>query len=122
MLYVVTRLLVRCSVILFYVRIFRKVNASRVMIALFVVNACLNLAMLIPRIFACQPVSYAWNWWNDLDQGSCFNNRQFIWATALLTSMWDFFVVLVPIPYVLRLQLSTARKVMICGMFGLGFV
>lgn len=121
-LYIISRLLVRCAVVLFYIRIFRNVNASRVMVGLLIVNVCVNIPMLIPRIFACDPISYSWDKWDGLHAGSCILNRQFVWSTALLTSMWDFFIVLVPVPYVLRLQLSTAKKVMITGLFGLGFM
>lgn len=119
LIYVFARLLVRCSVILFFIRIFHKVNASRTMMALLVFHVCFHLSLLLSRVLTCRPVSYAWTAWSGETEGSCIDERQYLWATALTATMWDFFLILVPMPYALRLRYSTTR---IFGMIGLGSV
>ncbi|CAH0022097.1 unnamed protein product, partial [Clonostachys rhizophaga] len=119
-MYGVGRAFVRLSIILFYFRIFNIGNARPVMIFTFVLVNCLSAALVLTLIFQCTPVSYHWLRWDGEHQGSCINLAMFMKSTAILSVIVDFWQLVVSIPFVIRLNLSWKKKLLISIIFLVG--
>jgi hypothetical protein len=119
-MYGVGRAFVRLSIILFYFRIFNIGNARPVMIFTFVLVNCLSAALVLTLIFQCTPVSYHWLRWDGEHQGSCINLSMFMKSTAILSVIVDFWQLVVSIPFVIRLNLSWKKKLLISIIFLVG--
>lgn len=68
------------------------------------------IAETFSTIFACAPVTYAWDMVIGA-QGSCINRPAAVYAYAALNITYDFIVLLLPIPRLLRLKVSTGEKI-----------
>lgn len=121
-MYGVGRVFVRLSIILFYFRILNIGNARPVMIFTLVLVNCLSAALVLTTlmIFQCTPVSYHWLRWDSEHQGSCINLAMFIKSTAILSVIVDFWQPVVSIPFVIRLNLSWKKKLLISIIFLVG--
>ncbi|CAI6069148.1 unnamed protein product [Clonostachys chloroleuca] len=121
-MYGVGRVFVRLSIILFYFRILNIGNARPVMIFTLVLVNCLSAALVLTTlmIFQCTPVSYHWLRWDSEHQGSCINLAMFIKSTAILSIIVDFWQPVVSIPFVIRLNLSWKKKLLISIIFLVG--
>lgn len=119
-LYGITLMLIKFSMLRFYARIFAKnqafywsVRAAALIIFLWMVSVVLETFLL------CRPLAY--NWDTTID-GVC-GNRQAVYVGAGVSNMiTDFIVLLLPVPFVWKLQMRTASKVGLLAIFGLGIL
>ncbi|KAI4671176.1 uncharacterized protein J4E88_009209 [Alternaria novae-zelandiae] len=84
---------------------------------------CLLLAWVfaIPvqlLIISCKP--FAKNIDVTITEGQCLNKAALYIATGVLNIITDIMVIILPIPMVLRLQMSRERKIMVIGIFSVG--
>ncbi|KAI4147649.1 MAG: hypothetical protein L6R39_003046 [Caloplaca ligustica] len=109
---------VKSSVLCLYLRLFgvNKKFAKIVKFFLALVAGC-GVVALFTCIFQCRPVSGAWDL--SVPRGRCFNLRNWLIATNILNILIDLSILLLPVPLVWRLQLSTARKIGLIGVFTL---
>ena len=77
------------------------------------------LICLLTVIFACTPISKSWD---IAEQGFCFDGRERMLVTAIFNLLIDITVIALPIPVVLRLQLSKASKLSIWMAIGAGWL
>lgn len=70
-------------------------------------------------MFQCWPISY---FWNKNQKGKCIRNVLVTIGVTngVLSFVGDLFILAMPIPMILRLQINVRRKVSLCGMFLLG--
>ena len=68
-------------------------------------------------IFQCNPVSKAWN---PLTPGTCINSWLFFVIGSSMNCGTDIAILILPLPSVLRLQLSKWQKISLVGVFLLG--
>ncbi|KAJ9297282.1 hypothetical protein DTO271G3_4575 [Paecilomyces variotii] len=87
------------------------------------IGVCVIFALVfsLGTVFHCWPVSYGWTEWTGETKGYCINFNAFAWAHAIVNIILDLFVILLPIPQLLRLALGTRRKVHVILMFSVGF-
>ncbi|KAI9805659.1 MAG: hypothetical protein M1833_005151 [Piccolia ochrophora] len=111
------QLFVKVSIILFYRRIFQTRRFRLVSLCVAILVAMFYTAALIVRIFACTPISKLWN--SSLE-GRCVNLYYQLLIIGILNIFFDVLILALPVPMVLRLRLSTARKVGLIGVFMLG--
>lgn len=76
---------------------------------------------VVSSIFQCNPVPYAFDK-KTPGGGKCINVAAFWFANASFIIATDVFIVLLPIPVILRLQLPDRTKVALCGVFALGLL
>lgn len=77
------------------------------------------VAGLFCLIFSCVPVAYFWD--KSLKTGGwCLNEYALFHSFTSLNIVTDIIVLVLPIPYILKLQMRTARKVAIIGILLLG--
>ncbi|KAI4623571.1 hypothetical protein J4E80_003382 [Alternaria sp. BMP 0032] len=81
-----------------------------------VVGSCVGI--VISLLAACKP--FAKNIDVTITEGQCLNKGALYIATGVLNIITDIMVIILPIPMVLRLQMSRERKIMVIGIFSVG--
>ncbi|KAK0659709.1 hypothetical protein QBC41DRAFT_286988 [Cercophora samala] len=114
------RMLLRHSQVLFFLRIFVVGNSKPMikgtMIANVVISTCLGLVLA----FQCKPVKYFWMRWDSTQEGKCLNNVHVLSITTVFAMLLDAWTLILPLPYVARLQLSVRKRVGISVMLATG--
>ncbi|GES56845.1 hypothetical protein ATEIFO6365_0001005100 [Aspergillus terreus] len=107
----------KCSVLIFYNRIFPSRNFHIAVWAIVFIAAGYSIASVLANIFSCAPVEKAW----DLElKGSCMNRPVFYFANAGLGIFTDFATVVVPIPWLRRLQMPLRQKIAVGSILAMG--
>lgn len=119
-MYATSRAFIRLSIILFFIRIFSLTYARAVMLFTFALINCVSLSFIFTLIFPCTPVSYFWHRWDEEHEGSCIQLDVFMRVSALIAIVVDFWQLLVAVPFILRLNLSLKKKLLIVIMFFTG--
>lgn len=69
-------------------------------------------------IFQCTPIEYGWN--PTIPGGSCVNYGALVLVAGIFNIITDFVILTMPIPLVLKLNLSTQKKWMVILTFAVG--
>ncbi|KAM7215621.1 hypothetical protein V8F06_009008 [Rhypophila decipiens] len=120
--YAVARCLIRCSICLFLLRIFGKSGARPYILVGNVLNFMLSLSFTFCVILQCTPVSYFWNRWDGLHDGFCVDQWTMFLAGGVLATVLDIYFVVLPVRWVMKLQLSRIKKLLTAGMLSLGII
>ncbi|KAL1638050.1 hypothetical protein SLS58_009071 [Diplodia intermedia] len=120
-LYVLCTTLVKVSLLLFYLRIFPDAGFRKVVWGTLVLTLCFGTGGILVFAFQCTPINHAWHGWDDGHPGSCVNLGIFVLTCATLNIVLDFWVIVLPIPGILKLQSSIRTKLQIVTMFCTGF-
>ncbi|RDW78930.1 uncharacterized protein DSM5745_05782 [Aspergillus mulundensis] len=99
----------KCSVLLFYVRIFPSRNFHIVVWVLVFIAAGYSLASVLANVFSCNPIAKSWDM--RIERGSCMDRPTFYFWNAGLGIFTDFATVLAPVPWLRRLQMPTRQKI-----------
>lgn len=120
-IYITSRHLVRGSILLFCYRLLghdplprRLIQVTLALLVAFCV--ALDLAML----FGCTPIDHFWKSWDDQHEGHCISLHAVFWAGAAIDISIDLWILLLPIPFIMRLKLSLQKKILSGIMFGFG--
>ena len=117
----VCALLVKCSVLLLYDRIFSR-TSPRFRILLMATTGIIfawAVGSVCSTLFRCSPVKFFWN--KDIN-GSCSNAKTGRIAAAALNSAIDVILLVLPVPLVWKLMLPSKQKLAVIGIFGLGIL
>lgn len=117
--YNVATCVVKISILLQYRRIFTgKVMQKLTMAALIFEGAwAITLSILLPLV--CHPVA---NFWDPTVEGSCLNQLAIWYVMASINLVSDFVIFSMPLPVIKNLQLPKKQKIMLMGVFCLGFL
>jgi hypothetical protein len=118
--YLVSAATVKMSCLLFYGRIFSPSRETLLFIKggiFFVLAAC--AAMLFSTVFRCIPIQKSWN---ALSPGHCFPVKRLAYASGIINVVSDIYVLVLPIPCIWGLNLSTSRKLRTIAIFSLGIL
>lgn len=122
-LYITSRDLVRLSILLFYHRIFGYVPLARRLIQYsFVLIIACCIAFDFAIIFGCTPLGYFWISWDGQHEGHCISTNGIFWAGAFVVIAIDVWVMLLPLPFILRLNLSLRKRILSAVMFAFGIL
>ncbi|GFF55517.1 hypothetical protein CNMCM6936_005640 [Aspergillus lentulus] len=118
LIYVVAIPLIKLSIILFYRRIF---GMNWVMWICAFLTVGYWFSCTIAFLVCCRPLSYYWTQYRDPGGGKCiFNLYPFYIGNAAANVATDGIILMVPIPLVWKLQMRTAQKILVSGIFLLG--
>ena len=112
----------KLSILLLYIRVFAPTKKSWMYIfihGLLWFNAAFYLADTLLEIFACVPREKIWN--PDV-HGYCVNVNAMILATAILNTISDFSLLILPIFSVWRLHMQNTQKLGISAIFAAGLL
>lgn len=114
----------KISILLLYLRIFPKTVGSLwfryTVWSLIGVCAAANTAFVLSIIFQCDPVVGAYKAWDGTVEAKCFNNNAQIIAMAGINILLDLLVFFLPVPKLVKLEISTRKKIGVCLTFMTG--
>ncbi|MCJ1235614.1 hypothetical protein MMC14_003585 [Varicellaria rhodocarpa] len=118
-LYICAAYITKASVLLLYFRIFGSgVNSFKTVIYIVgSITAGAFISSFFATLFECTPISHFWNF---MGPGTCVNRLALFIATAVINTVLDFTILILPIPSILKLQLSFTRKIQLLFTFLLG--
>lgn len=117
LLYVVIQVTAKVAILTVFWRIFTAKWLRRTIwgcVAFLVGHGTLFLFLVA---FQCSPVHAVWD---RTIQGKCINVTAVAWAGAIFSILEDLVILALPLPEVLKLQLSFKKKVAVCLMFSIG--
>ncbi|RYP25741.1 hypothetical protein DL767_008294 [Monosporascus sp. MG133] len=76
------------------------------------------ISSAIVSIFQCTPIQYAWN--PTIDGGFCINYGLLVLIAGVFNIVTDFTILGMPIPMILRLQISRQKKYLLIFTFAMG--
>ncbi|KAK2599438.1 hypothetical protein N8I77_011192 [Diaporthe amygdali] len=112
-LYITSRHLVRLSILLFYYRFFGHVPLARRLIQfsfVLIITCCVAFDFAI--LFGCTPIDYFWTIWEGQQGGHCISFHAIFWAGAFIVIAIDLWIMLLPIPFIVRLKLSLRKRIL----------
>ncbi|KAK2803990.1 hypothetical protein FQN50_006796 [Emmonsiellopsis sp. PD_5] len=122
-LYVSAIAITKLAFLFFYASIFPTAHKMRWLIkGTGVVTICYGVGCLFAFAFQCSPISFNWNGWDGEHAGTCVKKNDLIMAAGIINVVLDAWVIALPIPALMKLQMSTGRKLQIISMFSLGFL
>jgi hypothetical protein len=95
---------------LFYLRIFTTGNPRPIIIGTMVVNTLLSVVIFCLMAFQCRPISLFWTRWDFQGEGYCLPEKSVSLSTVIVSLLMDIWVLVLPFPYVTRLQLPLRKK------------
>ncbi|KAH8667107.1 hypothetical protein BX600DRAFT_436472 [Xylariales sp. PMI_506] len=78
-----------------------------------------NISLTFATTFPCRPLEVAWD---PLLTGTCIDRSASYKATAILGLVLDVYLIVLPIPIVVGLQMHWQQKVGLIAMFAVGIV
>ncbi|KAI0178977.1 hypothetical protein GGR52DRAFT_283746 [Hypoxylon sp. FL1284] len=103
-------------------RIFRIPEARRLITATIVLSVAQSFVFTFCIIFQCTPVSYFWNGWDGLHSGFCINRWATFLAAGVIAIVLDVTLTLLPLRWILQLQITRAKKITMFIMFALSII
>lgn len=117
-LYCAAMALIKFSILSFYCSIFPQKNFRIVSIGVAIFVAMWAISAILVSIFQCVPIAFGWD--PTIENGHCINYGALVLATGICNVITDFFIFAMPVPNVLRLQLSSQKKRQVLGTFFMG--
>lgn len=112
--------LLKMSILFFYMRIFPEPRIRRVLWATQALNAMFGIAYVFAAIFQCSPISYNWTRWDGEHEGSCIDITALAWSNAIVSIVFDIWMLAIPMHQLRKLKLHWKRKVGVGIMFIVG--
>ncbi|APA07748.1 hypothetical protein sscle_03g025180 [Sclerotinia sclerotiorum 1980 UF-70] len=114
--------LTKCSMLALLYRILSKGKRFKIItIAATVIIAVQGTIFIIVVIFQCRPVSHYWLI-TFAPQPECINQKVHVTFAGCFNTLTDFFVVIFPIPKMLKLQISRRQRLIVIFLFAAGFL
>ncbi|KAK3298689.1 uncharacterized protein B0H64DRAFT_371144 [Chaetomium fimeti] len=120
MLYFAQVMLVKLSMLLFYLRIFPSPTVRRLLWGTVIFNILFGVIFFFVAIFQCAPISYFWNGWDGEHEGMCLNKNAIAWANAAISIALDFWMLAIPLAQLKALNLHWKKKIGVALMFVVG--
>ena len=110
--------LVKCCILLLYLRLFRIVRWFRwACWAILAAAIMYCIASVAVTIFQCRPLIRAFD---KTVPGSCIDTAKFWYANAGFSIATDVIILLLPMPLVWKLEVPIAQKVALMAVFAIG--
>lgn len=111
--------IVKVSIMLQYRRIFTSDHMQRLTLVMLTFESCwaTTLAILLPLV--CLPVGA---FWDKSIEGKCLDQLVIWYVMASINLITDCIVFSMPLPVIKSLQLPRKQKLMLTGVFCLGFL
>ncbi|KAI9727186.1 MAG: hypothetical protein M1834_008494 [Cirrosporium novae-zelandiae] len=77
-----------------------------------------GVGVLFAAIFQCSPIAYTWD--KAIMDGTCFNQQAFYRYVSIPVIVTDVMIMILPLPFLWKLKVSTSQKIALTGVFILG--
>lgn len=74
---------------------------------------------MITMGLCCSPLSHYWTQFKGTE-GTCIDVGRFFFILAIINLITDVILLAIPVPEILKLQMSRSKKIGVCGILGLG--
>jgi hypothetical protein len=108
----------KCSIIASYLRIFPNPVLRRVVQITGIVVLAIWLCSLFVIIFQCIPVNAAWDW--SISDARCIDLVSYLIVSSSVGIVTDVILVVAPIPFVVRMNMTKSQRSIVCILFGFG--
>jgi hypothetical protein len=109
--------------ILFYLRIFPSQNFKRPAIACLYWVAVTAILFVFLTVFQCWPLDFNWEGWKgDFGPHACRDVFIQANAHAIINITQDFAVLVLPLPWLFKLQIGVKKKINVVLLFSLGIL
>lgn len=108
----------KVSVLVFYLRIFPSKTFHIAVWTIVFIAIGYNIASVLANVFACTPIAKSWDL--TIMGGECMHRDVFYFANAALGIFTDFATVLVPIPWLRKLQMPLRQKMAVGAILAMG--
>ncbi|ESZ93422.1 hypothetical protein SBOR_6193 [Sclerotinia borealis F-4128] len=109
---------VKYSILALYWRVFRSTSIRWPVGILAAIVTSWGIAVLCLSVFTCVPPKGFWN--KDIHASCNVNSQQFLIGISVPNILTDIALLLLPVPYVLRLHTAWSQKRLLMGTFLLG--
>ncbi|CAD6583701.1 MAG: hypothetical protein ASARMPREDX12_001423 [Alectoria sarmentosa] len=117
--YAVGLTLTKCSILFLYLRIFGiNRRLRRIAYGLLGIAVSWGISLTTGAIFQYKPIAAAYN--PLISQKTCIKVRDYFVVTSILNVLIDVAILVLPLPLLWQLQLSTSRKLTLSVIFTLG--
>ncbi|CAK7230071.1 hypothetical protein SBRCBS47491_007462 [Sporothrix bragantina] len=113
-----TLVAVKLSFLLQYYRVFSIPKIRRIIIIMMIIIGGWSLSQLFVGIWICKPIN---KFWNSSLEGTCIPNIPQWYINAAGNIASDVSIFLFPIPILKNLNLKRNQKIIVMGIFSLGF-
>ncbi|KAH8689164.1 putative plasma membrane protein Pth11-like protein [Talaromyces proteolyticus] len=117
LLYKVNLGLTKTSILFLYLRIFVTRWFQRTCQICLAIVIAFTIGTVMSSIFQCTPVARAFD---HSKEGTCINMTTFWYLNAGFNILSDLVLIFLPIPVIVKLQLPTQQKILLCGIFAVG--
>ncbi|KAL4940849.1 hypothetical protein BDV06DRAFT_13694 [Aspergillus oleicola] len=121
--YLFVALAVKTSLTVFIMRVFPTTFIRRLGISMIIFMIVMTISGEFPLIFQCSPVRAAWD--KSDPNYKCFSSDALMKIQlyqAILMFLIDCVIIIMPMPTIWRLQMPIQRRLVIIGLFALGFI
>ena len=112
--------LAKCSLLFFYLRVFRGKLFSVITWATITLAAMWAISFFFSLLFACTPIHLYVREGITTPDVSCINTTQVYYAVSISDFVIDVVILVIPVPFIWRLHMKPAQKVAVTGIFALG--
>ncbi|KAJ5501054.1 hypothetical protein N7527_012175 [Penicillium freii] len=117
-IYSTTVTLTKCSIVVFYRRIF---NLRWLLYFAIVIILGYFVAVIVTIAAACRPTSYFWEQYTDpTAEGTCIDVPQFLFVNGIAAVAIDVMILCVPAPVIWTLQMPKSQRVAVTSILLLG--
>ncbi len=116
-IYNLAQIVTKCSILLQYRRIFRDNLTRQVSLYLMLFLIVWGIVQEVLVGMACIPIAILY----PSQQAICINSLMVWYLTSIMNIVTDFMVFMVPMPAIKSLQLRMKQKLLVTGIFCLGF-
>jgi hypothetical protein len=120
MLYFTQVLMIKLSILAFYLRLFPGMVLRHIIWATIGVTVSLIIIFNLLTAFQCRPIAYYWKGWDGEMEGHCLSISALGWANAASSILLDAWMLGIPLSQLKRLQLHWKKKIGVALMFGVG--
>ncbi len=121
-LYFTNLAIVKLAFLLFYLRVFAKPLVRQVLWGTIFTVIGWGVLFVFVTIFQCAPISYYWNRWDGLREGSCMNPSAVAWANGAISIALDIWIIGIPLSQLNGLNLDWKKKLGVGAMFCVGLL
>lgn len=76
-------------------------------------------SVILETFLLCRPLAYNWD---TSIAGTCGDRNATYVVAGTLNLITDLMAMALPLPHILKLQLTLAKKVALCSVFSIGFL
>ena len=103
-----------------YLRVFPRQNLRKGVYAMIGIVGVSIVVFTVIVTINCLPVTYTWTSWDGQHKGKCIDLNAFVWAHAIIDIVFDCAIFGLPIPELMKLNMSVKKRVMVVAMFSVG--